>query len=86
MILPVILRDRAEDQLEANYQWLVKNYSEAYATEWYNGFLDALMSLECNPERCPIAEESSLVAYELRELHFGTGRKATHRGMALTFH
>lgn len=39
----------------------------------------ALDSLKKNPERCPLADESSRFPIDLRQLNFGSGRKTTHR-------
>jgi plasmid stabilization system protein ParE len=77
----VILSDRAEYQLESAYEWWATHRSLEQAINWYNGFLDSLKSLRDNPQRCSLALENSLVAYELRQIVFGSGRHPTHRAI-----
>jgi len=77
----VVLNDRAENQLEAAFQWWSEHRSESQAVRWYNGFLDALDGLRANPERCSIALETQKFGYEVRQLLFGLGRRATHRAL-----
>ena len=81
MTYRVVLSNRAEEQLESCYQWWSTHHSLEQAIRWYNGFLDALESLRENPERCSLATENVLVAHEVRQLLFGTGRKPTHRAL-----
>jgi plasmid stabilization system protein ParE len=51
------------------------------AASWHDGFLVALQSLCDNPESCPLAQESDAFSFELRELHYGSGRAPTHRAL-----
>ena len=44
----VVLTDGAARQLDEACEWYVQNASHV-ANDWYNGFLDALNSLEENP-------------------------------------
>jgi plasmid stabilization system protein ParE len=39
----------------------------------------AIDTLAESPDRCPASPETNLLPTGLRELHFGLGRKATHR-------
>jgi len=50
----VVLTDGAARQLDEACAWYVQNASHV-ANDWYNGFLDALNSLEENPERFCVA-------------------------------
>src|SRR5262245_15861370 len=56
-----------------------RSRSDAVAEKWLKAFLQALASLQQSPERCPLARESVDFSYELFELHFGSGRRKTHR-------
>lgn len=73
--------DRAVEQLEKNYRWWAKHRSQPQAARWYNGFLDAILALEENPQQHPLAAESADFPYEVRELHFGLGSRPTHRAL-----
>jgi len=47
--------------------------TDQQAPLWYNGLIDAILSLENMPSRCPIAPESTSVnAEEIRQLLYGT--------------
>lgn len=81
MTYRLVLNDVAEEQLDMAYQWWSLHRSETQAVRWYNGFLDALESLQENPERCSIATESSYFSYEIRQLLYGLGRRPTHRAL-----
>jgi plasmid stabilization system protein ParE len=77
----VKLTDRAYQQLKGSAQWWADNRSFVQAVKWYEGFLRALVTLEKNPERCPLARENESMPVEMRELHFGLGRHKTHRAV-----
>jgi plasmid stabilization system protein ParE len=81
MKLPVILSSRAEYQLENAFQWWRANRSEEQAVRWFNSFAVALDRLGVNPERWPFAPENSLVIHQLRQFHFGLGKKPSHRAI-----
>jgi plasmid stabilization system protein ParE len=53
--------------------------SEDAANHWHAGFLKVLDSLAKGPHRHPSALENSRLPIELREVHYGSGRKLTHR-------
>ena len=76
----VILTDRALRQLDAACAWYDRNAPQV-AADWYNGFLEALESLEENPERFSLARESSRFPVEIRQLLYGVGRRKTHRAV-----
>jgi plasmid stabilization system protein ParE len=74
--------DEAADLLLANARWYLEtSQSVDVAVAWYDGFLDELESLETNPWRGCIAPESGLFDFELRELHYGSGKRSTHRAL-----
>lgn len=57
------------------------NQNDLEATAWYDGFLDALNALESNPFQGSIAAENDLFDFELREIHYGSGKRLTHRAL-----
>jgi plasmid stabilization system protein ParE len=67
--------------LKQTAQWWADNHSSSQANRWYEGFLKVLVSLEKNPDRFPFARESAALPVEMRELHFGLGRRKTHRAI-----
>jgi plasmid stabilization system protein ParE len=79
MTYEVIITSRAEQEVQANHDWWAAHRSAEQAARWYDEFLNAALSLEQNPERCALATENGRFAYELRQLNFGVGNKATHR-------
>lgn len=81
MKLPVHQHSRVEHALESGYAWWAKHRSEQQAVRWYNGFMDALKSLGETHQQFPLAAESDLFPFEVREFHFGVGAKPTHRAL-----
>jgi plasmid stabilization system protein ParE len=66
----VIILPPAERDIEKAYRWLSQRDAFA-AIRWYNRLLDAILSLETFPERCPIAPESKYFTSEIRQLLHG---------------
>jgi plasmid stabilization system protein ParE len=66
----VLIMPSAEAELEKAYLWLCERNSEA-AAAWYNGALDAFLTLEIFPTRCPLAPESQVFDHEIRQLLYG---------------
>lgn len=77
----VALTDRARAEMEAAYLWWAENRSRSQAVNWYNAFCDAIESLSIDPDHRPLSQENSRFAYEIRDLHFGIGRRPTHRAV-----
>ena len=74
--------DEAAELLLSSAKWYAqKSQSLDVAIAWYDGFLDELESLEQNPFRGPIAPESDAFEFELREIHYGSGKRLTHRAL-----
>lgn len=65
----------AEAELEAAYLWIAERNPEA-AAKWYNGVLDAFLTLETLPERCPLGPERDAFDRDIRQLLHGTRRHA----------
>jgi plasmid stabilization system protein ParE len=53
--------------------------SQEVADIWLDAVTDSIASLAEDPLRCPLAHESDWLGVEVRELHFGSGRRKTHR-------
>ena len=72
----VVLARKAAREIEEQYNWLAER-SETKANRWRNSLLEAIGSLEDNPERCPEAPEAEW--HEgLRQLLHGK-RRQIHR-------
>jgi plasmid stabilization system protein ParE len=72
MIFTVIITPDAEQEMEDAYLWLLPQ-TDQHAPLWYNGLIEAILSLENMPGRCPLAPESAAVnAEEIRQLLYGT--------------
>jgi len=77
----VLITEQARRDLESACAWWAQNRSSEQAQRWYAGFSAAIRSLAEKPERHPVAQESEGLALELRQLHFGLGRRPTHRAV-----
>lgn len=75
----VIIADPAEQDIQAAYTWWRDNRSAEQAARWYQKILPAISTLREMADRCPFAVENDLHPHGLRELHFGSGRRPTHR-------
>jgi plasmid stabilization system protein ParE len=75
----VVITARAEQEAQAHHDWWAENQSPEQAARWYHEFWNSFLSLEENPDRCALAAENVRFPYEIRQLNFGIGRKATHR-------
>lgn len=75
MTYTVIISPTAERELEQAYEWLVA-LTPQHGPLWYNDLLDAILSLDSNPTRCPVARESKNLGAEIRQLLVGDKRHA----------
>jgi plasmid stabilization system protein ParE len=57
MSFRVVIARKAAREIEEQYNWLCKR-SLAAATRWRDALLEAVTSLEDNPQRCPEAHEA----------------------------
>lgn len=73
------LAKRAERDRDEAFEWYVRNYSEAFAVDWYCGLSRAIRSLADNPERCGFVRENERFPFDVRELLYGKSRKNRHR-------
>ena len=64
----VLTYRRADNDIREAVRWMAENLSPRVARSWHTGLMNALDSLEANPDRCPLAEEVGELGVELREL------------------
>lgn len=74
MAFRVELAKSAEADLDALYLWVVER-APHQGVAWFNGLEQAILSLECHPERCPIAPESVDPERAVHVLHYGRTRR-----------
>lgn len=73
------ITDAAESDIQNIFEWWRDHRSPEQAARWYESIFPAITTLEQMPNRCSIAREDDLYEGELRQLHFGVGRRPTHR-------
>jgi plasmid stabilization system protein ParE len=67
----VVITRRALREIDAALEWLAERSPPA-AARWHRRLLDAIDSLESNPERCSLAPESDwFPGGEIRQLLYG---------------
>jgi plasmid stabilization system protein ParE len=75
MSYTVYITDPARDELNAAYLWLLEQ-TPLHAPRWHNGLVDAVLSLENSPNRCPLVPESIGSNQEIRQLLYGNKHHA----------
>jgi plasmid stabilization system protein ParE len=75
----VIITRRAEREMHESAVWWATNRSLDQASRWLDGLQQQLESLANAWARFPLAAENDEFPYELREMHYGIGRRPTHR-------
>lgn len=75
----VVITGSAERDIQKAYQWWHDNRSPEEAERWYDAIYPAIRTLRKMPRRCSLAAENARLPFELRELLFGIGSRATHR-------
>jgi hypothetical protein len=78
MTFDVVMTDDATTRLEDIHLWFQENAPQM-ANKWYNGIRDSILSLEEDPERFGVADESHNYPLALREILYGVGKRKTHR-------
>lgn len=76
----VIILKRAQQELHDAADRIAKDAPET-AERWFNGFIEALRTLEVNPERCSPAPEDSSFTYEVRQFFYRTASKYPTRAL-----
>jgi len=69
----VIVTESAARELDEAYDWLVARTAE-HAPAWYNGLLDAILSLQEMPGRCPLCLHVEESGRKTRQLVYGDKR------------
>jgi plasmid stabilization system protein ParE len=75
MTYTVLITDPAKDELDAAYLWLVEQTPQQ-GPIWHNGLVDAILSLESSPSRCPIVPNSEAAGEVTRQLLYGNKQHA----------
>ena len=75
----LIVTGPAKRDIREAYDWWKENRSAEQAIRWYSGIHAEIKALRQNPERFTTAPESDLLAQGIRQIHFGLGRRPTHR-------
>lgn len=79
MTYRVVIMRSAEREIRQIVDWWRDHRSIEQAERWYRKIYPAIATLARQPQRCPVSPETDLVPTGLRQLHFGIGRRATHR-------
>jgi len=61
----------AEQEADAILDWLISQHAGGAGTRWFLALQDAIASLAEFPERCPLAPESAVFPFEVRQLVYG---------------
>lgn len=75
----VVITNAAKRDLFQTIAWWGEHRSFEQAERWYAKIVPAIDTLAEQPDRCPVSPETDLLPTGLRQLHFGLGRKTTHR-------
>ena len=74
MTYTVIVTESAARELDEAYDWLALQTD--IAPTWYNGLLDAVLSLKDMPGRCPLSPHAEEGDRKTRQLVYGDRRHA----------
>jgi plasmid stabilization system protein ParE len=79
MAYNVELTPRAAADADTTAEY-IKQFAPEAAQRWFDGFMQAVLSLEEMPQRCPLAPEAERLGIELRQLLYGKrgGRVPDH--------
>jgi plasmid stabilization system protein ParE len=73
MVYRISIQRRALAEMNSAYRW-IEEREPVYAARWLARLHRKIETLTRNPQRCPFAEESEVLGFELRELLFGRRR------------
>lgn len=73
MTFQVELTEQAQQDAEEAYLWIAERDPDG-AERWWDGIVDAVLSLEQMPLRCPLAPEDPYFEEEIRMLLYGRRR------------
>lgn len=72
----IILQPEAYNGMERGYRYIEQRQSTEAAHAWAVGLMEAINSLQTMPRRCPIARESDVFPFEIRQLRYGKKTQA----------
>lgn len=78
----VRLTHKADGDVDSVLRWFADQHAMTAGARWLSTLMARLNTLEMNPGRCPVAEESAAIGLEIRELLLGK-RRGVYR---LLFH
>ncbi|MBE9044331.1 type II toxin-antitoxin system RelE/ParE family toxin [Pleurocapsales cyanobacterium LEGE 10410] len=78
MTFRVKLSPSAIRDAETAYLWL-KEQDREFADTWFQGFREAIISLEQLPARCPLAPESRHLEKDVRQLLYRKSKRTVYR-------
>lgn len=70
MAYSVELTPRAADDADKAAEY-IRQFAPKAAQRWFDGLIQAVLSLEEMPQRCPLAPETERLGIELRQLLYG---------------
>lgn len=80
MTFEVVITKRAERQLHDATAWYAKQ-APHIVDAWFDGFVNAIVSLGTHPKQQELARENEALPFELRQLLYGFGKRKTHRAL-----
>jgi plasmid stabilization system protein ParE len=73
MAFQVEITPSAESQIEQSYHWYRERNPE-FADRWFRGLMNAIATLQENPQRCALAIEHEIFSEEVRQLLYGKSK------------
>jgi plasmid stabilization system protein ParE len=70
----VEIRQRARIDIRIQHAWMQQNLSRSSAEKWSDGIIARIHTLENDPAMWPLADESSVLNFELRVILYRRGR------------
>jgi len=74
MTFRVEVTAEAERDADAILEWLASQHAGDAGIAWFLALEDAIAALGAFPERCPVAPESAVFPFEVRQLLYGRRR------------
>jgi plasmid stabilization system protein ParE len=73
MVFQVEITPVAEAQIEQAYRWY-RERNPGFADRWFRGLMNAIATLQENPQRCALAVEHEIFSEEVRQLLYGKAK------------
>lgn len=70
----VVIRHRAKIDIRIHHAWMQKNLSRSSAEKWSDGVVARIQTLENDSAMWPLADEASVLDFELRVILYRRGR------------